>query len=74
MKLLYLIAALRTPQLDAVMDLVTRLGSTGVFIVLTLLVFWCIDRRCGLLLMMAAFLLLLHKQTNKRRKEDIPSF
>ena len=53
MKLLYLLEQLRTPQLDTVMYTVTQLGGVLVFVVLTLAVFWCVDRRCGLFLMAA---------------------
>ena len=53
MKLLYLLEQLRTPQLDTGMYTVTQLGGVLVFVVLTLAVFWCVDRRCGLFLMAA---------------------
>lgn len=47
MELLWGIAALRTPALDAFFALVTRLGEETLFIAVALLFFWCVDKRKG---------------------------
>ena len=47
MKILYLVSNLRCAPLDAFFSLITRLGEETVFLVLGLVVFWCIDKRRG---------------------------
>ncbi len=56
MKLLHWLANLRSPFLDAVMSVVTRLGEEAVFIVLALIVFWCADKKRGYFLLFVGFL------------------
>ena len=53
LKLLYLLETARTARLNESMYTITQLGGVLVFVVLTLAIFWCVDRRCGLFLMTA---------------------
>lgn len=55
MELLYWFESVRTPVLDAVMSLVTRLGEETCFLVAALLVFWCVDKRRGYYLLTVGF-------------------
>ena len=56
MPILYFLQSIRTPFLDTVMSLFTRLGEETVFLVVALLVFWCIDKKRGYLLMLIGFM------------------
>lgn len=49
------LAALRTPLLDSFFSLVTHLGEETFFMVLALLMFWCIDKRRGYYLLLTGF-------------------
>ena len=49
------IAALRTPRLDSIMQGITELGGETVFMVLLLVVFWCVDKNKGCYLMLLCF-------------------
>lgn len=49
------IAALRTPRLDSIMQGITELGGETVFMVLLLVVFWCVDKNKGYYLMLLCF-------------------
>ncbi len=51
MDVLRAIAAIRTPFLDAVFSLITRLGEETLFTALALLFFWCVDKRKGYFLL-----------------------
>ena len=55
MEFLYLLENLRTPWLTALMSAVTELGGETVFLVLALVVFWCVDKRRGYFLMTVGF-------------------
>ncbi len=55
MELLYWFESIRTPVLDVVMSTVTRLGEETVFMVIAMLVFWCIDKRRGYYLLSVGF-------------------
>lgn len=56
MGFLYLLEDIRMPILDEFTLAVTRLGEETVFLVLALIVFWCVDKRRGYLLMSVGFL------------------
>lgn len=47
MQLLYWFESIRTPVLDTVMSLVTRLGEESLFLLIGLFIFWCVDKRKG---------------------------
>ena len=56
MEFLYFLEGLRLPWLDAVVALLTHLGSEIVFLVAALTVFWCMDKRQGYYLLSVGFL------------------
>lgn len=55
MELLYWFESIRAPILDVIMSTVTRLGEETVFMVIAMLVFWCIDKRRGYYLLSVGF-------------------
>ena len=56
MGFLYLLEGIRTPFLDALFQFFTLFGEETLFLVLALVVFWCLDKRCGYFLMYLCFL------------------
>lgn len=56
MQLLYFLESIRIPVLDAFMLLITRLGEETAFLVMALIIFWCVDKRQGYYLMSVGFL------------------
>ncbi len=55
MQLLYWLENIRTPFLDTFFSLITHLGSETLFIVLGIVVFWCISKNSGYYLMTVGF-------------------
>lgn len=55
MELLYWFESIRTPALDVIMQMVTRLGEETVFMLIAMLVFWCVDKRRGYYLLSVGF-------------------
>lgn len=55
MQILYALETIRTPILDQVMSIVTRLGEETVFMVVALFVFWCVSKRHGYYLLAVGF-------------------
>ena len=51
MEFLYLLEGIRTPFLDQVFALITHLGSEIVFMVLAVVMFWCVNKSQGLYLL-----------------------
>ena len=47
MAFLRLLEAIRMPVLNEFMLAITRLGEETAFLVLALIVFWCVDKRRG---------------------------
>lgn len=62
MSLLYLLEEIRFPALDTLMLLVTRLGEETAFLVIALIVFWCVDKRKGYYLLSVGFLGIIANQ------------
>ena len=56
MKVLYFLESIRVPILDELMLLVTRLGEETAFLVMALIVFWCVDKRKGYYIMSVGFI------------------
>lgn len=56
MEILYFLQSIRNPVLDAIMLLVTRLGEETAFLVLALIIFWCVDKRKGYYIMSVGFI------------------
>ena len=46
---------LRSPLLDQIMLLVTRLGEESIFLLIAIFVFWCVDKRKGYYLLSVGF-------------------
>lgn len=55
MDILYWLESIRNPVLDAIMQTITYLGDELLFIVLALLVFWCVDKKEGYYLLFVGF-------------------
>ena len=55
MELLYVFEKIRNPILDAFFTAVTLLGDEAAFIVMILVLFWCIDKRAGYYLSAVGF-------------------
>ena len=51
MEFLYLLESIRTPFLDQIFSLITHLGSEIVFMVLAVVMYWCVDKVQGLYLL-----------------------
>ncbi len=47
MKFLYLLEGIRNPVLDFIMGAVTHLGGEIVFMAAAIVVFWCVNKKCG---------------------------
>lgn len=56
MSLLYALQEMRTPFLDTVMAVVTRLGEETIFMVVAIVVFWCVSKVGGYYLLSVGFL------------------
>ena len=55
MTFLYWLESIRTPVLDAFMATVTHLGEETFFLVIALLVFWCVNKKQGYSLLLIGF-------------------
>ncbi len=55
MELLRLIAKIRCPLLDNIMLAITNLGDETAFLVVALIVFWCVDKRRGYYILSVGF-------------------
>lgn len=56
MEILYFLESIRSPLLNELMLLVTRLGEETAFLVAALIVFWCVDKYRGYYLMAVGFI------------------
>ena len=56
MQLLYVLEQLRTPAVTKALSALTYFGGVYGFMVLSIIVFWCIDKRCGYFLLSLGFL------------------
>ena len=56
MGFLYLLEKIRMPGLNEIMLLVTKLGEETAFLVIAMVVFWCVDKKKGYYLMAVGFL------------------
>ena len=56
MQILYWLEGLRTPWLNEIMLLVTKLGEETAFLALALIFFWCVDKRRGYYIMAVGFI------------------
>jgi membrane-associated phospholipid phosphatase len=65
MNFLYFLEGLRTPILDKFMSLITHLGDETVFLVLALLLLWCVDKKRGYLFLIVGFVGIITNQLLK---------
>ena len=56
MQFLYFLESIRNPVLDAIMQFFTELGGEAVFLVLALMIFWCVSKEEGYYLLFIGFL------------------
>lgn len=56
MDFLYLLESIRVPVLNEFMLLITQLGDETAFLVIALIMFWCIDKRKGYYVMAVGFI------------------
>ena len=56
MQLLYALEQLRVPWLTTVLSYLTYFGGLYGFMVLSIVVFWCIDKRCGYFMLSLGFI------------------
>ena len=55
MSFLYWLESSRTPFLDTLMSLITHIGEETVFLVIALLMFWCVEKRRGYTFLLVGF-------------------
>lgn len=65
MEVLYWLEKIRIPGLNELMLALTRLGEETTFLVLALIVFWCVDKKKGYLIMSVGFLGIMANQFMK---------
>ncbi len=65
MEFLYFLEGIRMPVLNECMLAITHLGEETAFLVLALIVFWCVDKRRGYLLMSVGFIGTMANQVMK---------
>ena len=65
MEVLYILEKIRVPGLNEFMLLITRLGEETAFLVMALVMFWCISKRCGYYLLSVGFIGTLANQFMK---------
>ena len=56
MQLLYVLEQLRTPAVTKFFSVLTQLGGVYGFMVLSIIVFWCLDKRCGYFMLAMGFM------------------
>ena len=65
MDMLRAIAEIRNPALDFFFETVTHLGEETVFLVISIIFFWCIDKREGYFILLTGLFGTLINQTAK---------
>ncbi len=65
MAFLYILEDLRQPLLNELMLLITKFGEETVFLVIGLIVFWCVSKRCGYYILGVGFIGTLANQFMK---------
>ena len=56
MDFLYMLEKIRIPGLNEIMLGITTLGEETAFLIIALIIFWCVDKRRGYLLMAVGFM------------------
>lgn len=65
MQFLYFLESIRCPVLDTFFSLVTHLGEETFFLVIALLIFWCVDKKRGYTLLLVGFIGIITNQLLK---------
>lgn len=65
MSFLYWLETIRNPVLDAIMSTITLLGEEVFFLIFALLVFWCVSKRRGYVLLLVGFVGIIINQLLK---------
>ncbi len=65
MQFLYFLESIRCPVLDTFFSLVTHLGEETFFLVIALLIFWCVDKKRGYVLLIVGFIGIIANQLLK---------
>ena len=65
MNFLYWLESIRNPVLDAIMSTITHLGEETFFLIIALLIFWCVDKKRGYTLMLVGFIGIIINQLLK---------
>lgn len=55
MEFLYVLEQIRNPVLDVLMQAITELGGEIVFLAAAIVLFWCLDKKCGYYMMTVGF-------------------
>lgn len=55
MEFLYFLEDIRNPVLDVFMSIITELGGEMVFLAAAIIIFWCLDKKCGYYMMTTGF-------------------
>ena len=55
MEVLYFLESIRNPVLNALMQGITELGGEVVFLAAAIIIFWCVDKKCGYYMMTVGF-------------------
>ena len=65
MEILYFFESIRNPVLDTLMLLLTKLGEETFFLILAMVIFWCVDKYKGYYMMSVGFIGILASQFMK---------
>ena len=56
MSFLYFLESIRNPVLDAIMSVITMVGEETLFLAISMLIFWCLDKKRGYIFLMIGFI------------------
>ena len=56
MQFLYFLESIRSPIADSFFSIITYLGDEIAFLVLAIVIYWCVSKRCGLYIMLTGLL------------------
>ncbi len=65
MEVLYFFESIRNPVLDTIVLLITKLGEETIFLILAMVMFWCVDKYKGYYMMSVGFIGILASQFMK---------
>lgn len=62
MSFLYALESIRFPLLDTVMSYITKLGEETIFLIMAIVLFWCVNKRLGYYMMTVGFVGIIANQ------------